>query len=438
MNSEEFETLALPIPQKRSFWQRLGGGSLTISLIFHGVLLAVGGLWIYQVVQPEKKPVKFIAQSGGGGSPSSESKSKQYRVQMMQPNMARVAAVGATSTLTLPEPDQMSDMTSLGSMSMGGLSGGGLGGNGGGGGRGDGKGLGAGNGLAPGMGTGAAGLKNPFGVMEANSGGLTGIFYDFKQTKDLKATDITDDGVREELKAIAERGFRSRAFNKYFRAPRVLYQTKFMIPLMPADKAPAAFEVDQYVQPKRWFVVYQGAVKAPKSGKFRFVGAGDDLLLVRFNHRLVFDYGYTIGCTGGGSHATSPENYAKDKNSDAIRNFERVSPMPVPNINYRYSTTPRINNDIGGVAVGPVFSVDAGATYPIEIVISEIPGGIFSTILLIQEEGVEYAKDPAGYPILPLFRLDDSLPSGTDEETPPFDPTGPIWPFVPGGAKIEI
>lgn len=74
--------------------------------------------------------------------------------------------------------------------------------------------------------------------------------------------------------------------------------------------------------------------------------------MVRFNNRLVFDYGYTLGCTGTHANIVSPGNFSKAEKSDTIRNFKRVSPMPVPNINCRYSTTPRINNDLGGAAVG--------------------------------------------------------------------------------------
>lgn len=312
-----------PLPAKRSIWQKLGAGSLTISILFHVILLACGALWIMQVVMPPQKVVDFMPDSGGGGSPASDSRTKPHRVRMMQPNMSRVAAVGATSDLILPEPDEASQMSNMGSPGSGGLAGG------------------LGGGMAPGMGNGS-GNKNPFGMLEPTAGGLAGTFYDLKQTKDLKPTGIDDDGVREELKVIASKGFKPCDFAKYFKAPRALYQTKFMIPLLPADRAPAAFEVDGYVQPRRWFVVYQGAVLAPRTGKFRFVGAGDDTLMVRFNNRLVFDYGYTLGCTGTHANIVFGDNFSKDEKSDTIKNFKRANPMPVPNIDTpppRASTT---------------------------------------------------------------------------------------------------
>jgi hypothetical protein len=426
-----------PATPKQSFWQKLGAGSLTISLMIHVALLAIGVIWVIQVVTPEEKVVDFMPKSGGGGSPASDVKMQKQRSQMTLPDQSRTVALGATTGLTLPEPDRLNQMTSLGGLSSGALSTG-LGGTGDGGGRGDGFGKGFGSGLLPGMGDGA-GTKNPFGLQEANSNGLAGTLYDLKQTHDLKPSDMSLGEMREKLKDIAKRGFKPRDFSNYYKAPTTLYQTKFLIPSMPADKAPAAFSVEKYVQPKQWFVVYRGNVQAPKSGRFRFVGAGDDVLMVRFSNRLVFDYGYTMAATGGGPGVVSEASVNEDKNSDAIRNFKRLSPMPVPSETYQYATTPTINRALGGLAVGPEFQVTAGSTYPIEILISEIPGGIFSTSLLIQEEGATYQKDAAGLPILPLFRLDHSLPDPEMKgEAPPYDPNGPVWKFVPGGVKEDI
>lgn len=428
----ETQPSPLPAAPRRTFWQKLGAGSLTISLCIHMLLLAIGVVWVFQVVTPPEKVIGFMPKSGRGGPPSAETPVKPPRAQMMKPDLSRVAAVGSLSNISLPEPDPLTRMTSLGGLSAGGLSQG-LGSPGG-----ESNGPGIGRGLEPGMSDGM-GSKNPFGIQEAGSFGLAGTLYDLKQTHDLQPSEMTLTEMREQLKDIAKRGFKPRNFSKFYKAPTTLYQTKFLIPSMPADKAPAAFSVEKYVQPKQWFVIYRGNVQAPKSGRYRFVGAGDDVLMVRFNNRLVFDYGYTLAATGGGGGAISEASYNKDKNSDAIRNFKRLSPMPVPSVTYQYATNGRINKDIGGLAVGPEFQVSAGTTYPIEILISEIPGGIFSTSLLIEEEGMTYQKDPGGLPILPLFRLDHSLPDPQVKgEAPPFDPDGPVWKFVPGGVKEEL
>lgn len=437
--TQENATPQKAVPAKISLWQKIGAGSLSISVFLHLILLAVAVIWVLQIIPPaeEKKPVDFLGRSGGGGSPVSESKANKQRLPMMTTNTARVSALNSVGSIVLPEPESLSEMTSLGSISAGGLAGG-LGGAGSGGGRGLGKGLGIGDGLAPGFSSGNA-SKNPFGMLSMTPDALVGTFYDFKQTSDREPTNMTDNEMRQEIRKIAKRGFTEKSFEKYFKAPAKLYQTKLSIPNMRAESAPAAFDVQNEVQPKRWAVVYRGAVKAPKSGKFRFVGAADDVLVVKFNNKLVFDYGYTLACSEGNGGSMSEENYEKNKSSDAVKDFRRSSPMPLPTLTYKYAATQKLNKDLNGLAIGPEFEVTEGSIYPIEIFISEVPGGFFSASLLIEEKGVTYEKDPAGFPILPLFRLDSSPPdTSTNGEAPPFDPNGPVWKSVQGAAKREI
>ncbi|HEX7261910.1 MAG TPA: hypothetical protein VF258_08855, partial [Luteolibacter sp.] len=67
----------------------------------------------------------------------------------------------------------------------------------------------------------------------------------------------------------------------------------------------------------------------------------------------------------------------------------------------------------------------------IQILISEVPGGSFGAYLLMEEMGVTYQKASSGAPILPLFRMDGSVPATS--KGPPFDPNGLIW--KPGTSK---
>jgi len=158
MNSEapgESPDLEETSPPPNSVWRKLGGGSLSISIVVHAILLSIGVVWIFQVI-PEKKPadVDFIPRGGGGGTPGVKSETNQRkRATMMSANTPRMSAKGATSSFTLPEIDPATSMSSVGALTAGGLSGG-LGGSGSGGGRGDGHGggTGAGNGMGAGLG----------------------------------------------------------------------------------------------------------------------------------------------------------------------------------------------------------------------------------------------------------------------------------------------
>jgi von Willebrand factor type A domain len=153
---------ALPrviVPQKTTLWKKVGGTTFLIAVLLHAIFLVICGLWILDVMQ-EKKPVPdFVPHGGGGGSGAPV---KMAQPKMMSQNLSRIAAVNASSGLTLPEPELGASMVSLSDLSTGSLSAvGGTGGKGtgSGGGNGSGKGLGTGPGVGPGMGAAGAGLS---------------------------------------------------------------------------------------------------------------------------------------------------------------------------------------------------------------------------------------------------------------------------------------
>jgi hypothetical protein len=345
-----------------------------------------------------------------GGAPASSAK-QQKQSAMMKNVSSRISAKGVSSNFTLPDPESSSNMSALGSLggSMGGMggSGGGIGA-----GKGPGGGLGAGGMGVPG------GTGNPFGMMKPNNSALVGTFYDIKQTPDRKPTNISIADMRPVVREFTAGGWKDKALSKYYQAQNKVYQNKIYIPLMRADLAPAAFNCEKEVEPSRWIVVYRGTVTPPKTGRYRFVGGADDILVVRFGNKMVLDHGWSNGVP------TDDRNY----------------PMENPKVMYQYSTTPNYNKSIKGLAVGPTFSARAGTPYPIEILISEVPGGNFCASLLIEETGEKYEKDPLeGAPILPLFRLDNTLPKvESGQDAPPFMANGPVWKLVEGNSKPEF
>ena len=424
---------------KPSFWRKLGGGSLSISLIIHGIILAVGLIFIIQVIPPAKQPpVDFMPSGGGGGDPSANNKVKTKQRKTMSSIAPRVAAKDVASGFTLPEPES-SDMSALPSLSSGSISGG-LGGRGTGGGKGNGNGPGFGNGAGIGMG-GGTGKMNPFGMLEPANNALVGTFYDLKQDRNRRPTNVGEatkfqeivDKSREILYDFVKRGWNEREFAKYYQAPQKLYQTKVFMPSMDANEAPKAFNCAQEVQGSRWVVVYRGAVRPPKTGKFRFVGAGDDVLAIRFNGKMVFDYGYESATANIGLNGKASK--LKDDNDRDWKRLRRDMTMPSP-VEIRPQGSGRVVKDLGGLAVGLEFEANAGTDYPIEILISEIPGGLFAAYLMIEEVGATYQKDKNGSPILPVFRLDSNPPA--QGEGPPFDPNGPVWQIANGRGKMSI
>ncbi|RYD41620.1 MAG: hypothetical protein EOP85_12405, partial [Verrucomicrobiaceae bacterium] len=264
-------------------------------------------------------------------------------------------------------------------------------------------------------------------------------FYDLKQTRSGEPTGLSVDDVVTILNDFSNRGWRESTFNKYFKAPQPLYQTKLYIPVMGADGAPAAFNCADKVKPSQWAIVYRGMVTPPKTGKYRFVGSGDDILVVRFNNKNVFDHGYYSGTTEVRIHRSVAAMKGEEDNPEVKKMLRRNYPMDQPLKTYQYDTTENYNRTVGGIGVGPVFQAQAGKSYPIDILLSELPGGLFCACLLIEEVGAKYQTTSDGTPILPLFRFDNSVPPpATTDNAPPYDPNGPVWKVVPGRSKSEI
>lgn len=131
------------------YWRKIGGGSLTVAILLHGILLVVGAMIVFRTIREPEKTVDFIPGSKGGGGGGGEMQQRAERLARATPaqSVRRVFAEGTVSSITMPDPgDSFGEMASLGSLS--------------GGGSGFGRGGGNGNGVGPGSGpgTGMGGL----------------------------------------------------------------------------------------------------------------------------------------------------------------------------------------------------------------------------------------------------------------------------------------
>ena len=160
---EYYEGHVQPIQRKKiGFWAKIGGGSLTIAILVHVVLLVAGAFIIFKYYHPPEKTVDFMPSGGGGGGGGErgmEYDIKQKKKAQITPtsNVKRVFAEGAVSNFSIPDPgDNFGEMSSLSSIAGGGASGG-LGGAGSGSGFGSGSGGGKGNGNGLGFGGGGGG-----------------------------------------------------------------------------------------------------------------------------------------------------------------------------------------------------------------------------------------------------------------------------------------
>lgn len=255
--------------------------------------------------------------------------------------------------------------------------------------------------------------------------------------------------IVERLNEFFNKGNRN-ALATFYSSPQKLYASSFYVPMTQASYAPYAYKCKDVCQPAGWVCVYRGNVRAPKSGKFRFVGTGDDTLGVRFDNKVVLEAGYIIlslwekGNISGYkvSGPTASPNY-----------WMRVHKGEFPDKNgYIQIKTPETqiwNQELGGLTAGKVFEVKEGEVYPIQIIVSEIPGGAFGYCLFIEDVTDMSADKLASTEKrqLDLFRTNFSTPSqkeivaqlkeggsslrGGKFQLPPFNPDSPIWAAVP-------
>jgi hypothetical protein len=420
------------------FWKRIGGEGLVVSVLIHGLLLVLFAAWVITTITDTAttEPDTFATGSGGGAKGTQpkvfEHKMQPRKAQNLARTASRITSKSATASVALPDlpttsaPSLMAGLTGGGSSKgFGGGSGGGIG---------AGKGIGVGN------------SRNFVGLFGAKFGavGLSGNFYDLKQTPSNRRTEMwgadpdtigphnqraVDAYVNEVHEFIRGRWSESR-LRKFYRAPEQLSATQFFIPNRSANSAPEAYGVAGQVKPSRWVAHYKGRVKAPVTGKFRFVGFSDDLMLVRWEGKTALDAGY---------FSPSVDGRPVIRSDDPFREYGDFAGRPrIPRVDYLGHAP---GTPVAPFMAGPWIDAKAGMDYSMEVVIGETPGGIFFAFLGIEvSTGKREGGAFTGERRVRLFKIGDTeLPAeiaggaGTGWEMNPGD-----WTFQPpGGGKAR-
>lgn len=251
-------------------------------------------------------------------------------------------------------------------------------------------------------------LMQAFGGDVDEESALIGRFYDLKQPIVRGAKPLHREAVVKKIKEFDDKEWDQSVFASYYSPAVRLYAPYFYLPRCKASYGPEAFQCHaddgaRRVAPSGWVVVYRGVVTAPESGFFRFVGMGDDTLMVRFDNKLVLEAGWSIPTRGDmvlGTRASYQQEMISPKHKRAF---------------YQYEQTPHWNKVLGGIPAGEVFRVKKGKKYPVEILVSEIPGNEFGFCLLV-EKVKSPGTAPKGIitadksPELHLFRTNESAP----------------------------
>jgi hypothetical protein len=255
-------------------------------------------------------------------------------------------------------------------------------------------------GAAPGAGGGGGGSgggmqNSTFFGTPGGKVGLIGTFYDTKQNRGRQEITNNFDIYKAAVKKFVDGGFKGNGLSEFFRVPNAVASSMIFIPQIDAEEGPSAFRVSNRVKPRMWLVHYEATVVPPVSGTYHFVGAGDDVMLVAIDNKIVLDRGWNL------------------KIADMEENYE-----------YGYSGIPN------GFARGPGFTVEAGKEYKFDAMIGEMPGGKLFAFVFIAKDGETPLQSPErNLPVFPVFRVANvKLPAVQDgTNLPPFDQNVPPW-----------
>ncbi len=339
---------------------------ITVSL--HVALFLGAGFWVAMSVLQREEP-RFEGKQIS--RPKMEIKKLQMPVQVKkirQPKFKQTMAAPTTTSMDFKMP------------AMGGLKG--AGGNLGGGGLGS-------------LGFGIS-FDTLFGGDASVGNELVGVFYDLKQSETGDPVTMNDKRYCYILKTFMESSWKPKILEEFFRAPKKKHTLALIVPVMDAKAAPDAFGVGDIVEPKHWVIHYQGEITAPETGRYRFCGLGDDVLIVRINRKIVMDASWSAWR----GKITDWESRAPE--TGKFQNFD----------------TPQ------SVVYGDWIRLKKGQPVAIEILLGEIPGGKFSCSLLIEQAGKTYKQitvaatekyEGGVRSVLPIFKLGE-IPAGLKEK----------------------
>ena len=226
-----------------------------------------------------------------------------------------------------------------------------------------------------------------------------------------------------------------REFSNFSRSPITPYRSFFYQPFLSSDTAPKIFSNDTRVSGAGWVGIHSGYVVAPFTGTFRFVGYGDDALVVRFDNQLVLDYGcYALSL---GKKLDGTWDYFAILSGAAARTDPQRRPVLDNPIYSRCKLElyfPSLFNN-HGLAKGVPVKVTKGRHYPIEILVSDIEHNQFGMALFMEcldSDGKPLKENPSK---LPLFRTTSELPKHSGDSFPDFEEDSPIWRVVDSQGK---
>lgn len=141
-----------------------------------------------------------------------------------------------------------------------------------------------------------------------------------------------------------------------------------------------------------WIAIYRGNVIAPKDMTFRFLGAADDYLSVRFNGEQVLETGYVLPLYSKGNGDKDESNGLPTTSEYQNRILNGTENKHKDYILIKYKSTKNTNSVFGGVTGGTPITVKKGEVYPIEIIVANVAGEYYFYLMTLEATPDNYGK----------------------------------------------
>ncbi|MDZ8117177.1 hypothetical protein [Pontiella agarivorans] len=253
-----------------------------------------------------------------------------------------------------------------------------------------------------------------FGGGQTIGNDFVGTFYDFKRDRQGRPRNSTDtDSFKTDIAKFIRSGWRTSALAQFYRSPKKLYATSFMVPTVRSSTAPTAFG-----EPETggwcWMAHYKGQLVHKDGITFRFRGQGDDILVVRVDGKEVLN----------ASWPGTAEEISKWQSNDSK------------------NRTYKLGNNTA--VIGDWITLEPGVPLDMEVICGEVPGGHFDMMLVVEEEGVDYELNSQQGPILPMFKTAEPNHDLRDRiyehlvEGECFIEGGPVFSDFTSGGNVEV
>jgi hypothetical protein len=217
-----------------------------------------------------------------------------------------------------------------------------------------------------------------FGGGQTIGNDLVGTFYDFKRDRKGRPIPMDETQFLDELSKFSRSSWRRSKLSRFYRSPKKLYSTCVMMPPVRSSVAPAAFGEGDTVG-YAWMVLYEGQLVHPEGLQFRFWGMGDDVMAVRVDNKVVLNASWP-----GDTETLIAGSWLSD--SADTRKYQLGNNMSV---------------------VGDWITLEPGIPLDMEVMIGEVPGGTFSSLLVVEVKGEQYERNRQDCPILPMFKTSE-------------------------------